>query len=192
MADISKEYVAQVLQHIATMLELKGENVFKIRAYQNAARAMETFGGNLQQAVGEGTIGNVDGIGKAIADKVTELVVTGNLSYYNILKSEFPPGVFEMFGISGMGPKKIQAVWQKLAIVTMADLEAGCRDGRVAGLRGFGEKTAANILKGIEDSKKHAGRFRVGEITADAEAMLDDLRGHPDVTQVAACGSYRR
>ena len=192
MADISKEYVAQVLEHIATMLELKGENVFKIRAYQNAARAIETFGGNLQKAVGEGTLGNVNGIGKAIAEKVTELVLTGNLSYYNILRAEFPPGIFEMFGISGLGPKKIQAVWQKLGIVSMADLEAGCRDGRVAELRGFGEKTAANILKGIEDSKKHSGRFRVGDIAADAEAMLEDLRAHPDVTRVAACGSYRR
>jgi DNA polymerase (family 10) len=192
MAEISKEYVAEVLQHIATMLELKGENVFKIRAYQNAARAMETLGGNLQQAVGEATLGNVNGIGKAIAEKVTELVLTGNLSYYNILKAEFPPGIFEMFGISGMGPKKIQAVWQQLGITSLADLEAGCRDGKVAALRGFGEKTATNILKGIEDSKKHAGRFRVGDIAADAEAMLDDLRGHPDVTRVAACGSYRR
>jgi DNA polymerase (family X) len=192
MADISKEYVAEVLEHIATMLELKGENVFKIRAYQNAARALETFGGNLQKAVGEGTLGNVNGIGKAIAEKVTELVVTGNLSYYNILKAEFPPGIFQMFGISGMGPKKIQAVWQKLGIVTVADLETGCKDGRVAALRGFGEKTAANILKGIEDAKKHAGRFRVGDIAGDAEAMLDDLRHHPDVTRVAACGSYRR
>ena len=192
MAEISKEYVAQVLEHIATMLELKGENVFKIRAYQNAARAMETFGGNLQKAVGEGTLATVPGIGKAIAEKLTELVVTGNLSYYNILKAEFPPGIFEMFGIPGMGPKKIQAVWQKLGIVSIADLEAGCKDGRVAALRGFGEKTAANILKSIEDTKKHAGRFRVGEIAADAEEMLDDLRGHPDVTRVAACGSYRR
>ena len=192
MAEISKEHVAQVLEHIATMLELKGENVFKIRAYQNAARAMETFGGNLQKAVGEATLATVPGIGKAIAEKITELVVTGNLSYYNILKAEFPPGIFDMFGIPGMGPKKIQAVWQKLGIVAIADLEAGCKDGRVAGLRGFGEKTAANILKAIEDTKKHSGRFRVGDIAADAEEMLDDLRGHPDVTRVAACGSYRR
>lgn len=192
MAEITKDHVAEVLEHIATMLELKGENVFKIRAYQNAARAMETFSGNLQQAVGEGTLAKVDGIGKAIAEKVTELVITGNLSYYNILKAEFPPGVFEMFGISGMGPKKIQAVWQKLDITTVADLEAGCKDGRVAALKGFGEKTAANILKSIEDSKKHAGRFRVGDVAADAEEMLDDLRSHPDVTRVAACGSYRR
>jgi DNA polymerase (family X) len=87
MAEITKDYVAEVLEHIATMLELKGENVFKIRAYQNAARAMETYSGSLQQAVGESKLAEIDGVGKAIADKITELVLTGNLSYYNILKA---------------------------------------------------------------------------------------------------------
>jgi DNA polymerase (family 10) len=192
MAEITKDQVAEMLEHIATMLELKAENVFKVRAYLNAARAMETFSGNLQQAVGEGKLADISGIGKAIAEKITELVVTGNLSYYNILKAEFPPGIFDMFGISGMGPKKIQAVWQKLGITTVEDLEAGCKDGRVAALRGFGEKTAVNILKGIEDKKKHAGRYLLGDIAGDAEAMLDELRGLPVVTRVAACGSFRR
>lgn len=192
MAEMNKDSVAEILTQIATMLELKGENVFKIRAYQNAARAMETFSGNLAQVVGEGKLAEVPGIGKAIAEKVTELVVTGNLSYYNILKAEFPPGIFDMFGVMGMGPKKIAAVWEKLGITSVAELEAGCKDGRVAGLRGFGEKTATNILKAIEDQKKHAGRFRMGEIAGDAEQMLDDLRSLPDVTRVAACGSYRR
>lgn len=192
MAEITKDYVAEVLEHIATMLELKGENVFKIRAYQNAARAMETYSGSLQQAVGESKLAEIDGVGKAIADKITELVLTGNLSYYNILKAEFPPGIFDMFSISGMGPKKIQTVWQKLNITTVPDLEAGCKDGRVAGLRGFGEKTAVNILKAIEDQKKHAGRFRLGDVAADAEAMIEELRGLPMVSRVAACGSFRR
>jgi DNA polymerase (family 10) len=91
-----------------------------------------------------------------------------------------------------MGPKKVHAVWKELSITTVPELEKGCRDGRVAGLKGFGEKTAANILKGIEDHKKHAGRFRLGDIAADAERMLDDLRSHPEVLRVAACGSYRR
>lgn len=192
MAEITKDQVAEMLEHIATMLELKGENVFKIRAYQNAARAMETFSGNLPEAVGQGKLAEISGIGKAIAEKITELVITGNLSYYNILKVEFPPGIFDMFGIVGMGPKKIQTVWQKLGITSVADLEAGCKDGRVAALKGFGEKTATNILKAIEDRKKHAGRFRLGDIAADAEAMLDELRSLPDVNRVAACGSYRR
>ena len=157
MAEISKEHVAQVLEHIATMLELKGENVFKIRAYQNAARAMETFGGNLQKAVGEATLATVPGIGKAIAEKITELVVTGNLSYYNILKAEFPPGIFDMFGIPGMGPKKIQAVWQKLGIVAIADLEAVSAVDRLD-VEDVASRHPENALHGSRDVFVHAVR----------------------------------
>jgi DNA polymerase (family 10) len=192
MPDVTKDQVAEMLEDIATMLELKGENVFKIRAYKNAARAIETFSGSLRQTAGEGKFADLEGIGEAIAEKITEFVQTGQLAYHSNLKAEFPPGIFDMFGIPGMGPKKIQAVWHKLDVTTLAGLEAACRDGRVAELPGFGEKTAANILKGIEDRKKHAGRFRLGDIAADAEQMLDDLRSHPDVIRVAVCGSYRR
>jgi DNA polymerase (family 10) len=192
MPEVTKDQVAELLEEIATMLDLKGENVFKIRAYQNAARAIETFPGNLRQAATDQKLADIEGIGKAIAEKIGEFVLTGALPYYTALKAEFPPGIFDLFGISGMGPKKIQAVWHELNITTIPDLEAGCKDGRVAGLRGFGEKTAANILKGIEDRKKHAGRFRLGDIAADAGQMLDDLRAHPDVARVAICGSYRR
>ncbi len=174
------------------MLELKGENPFKIRAYRNATRAIENFSGNLRQSAEAGKLSDTDGIGDAIAEKITELVTTGTLEYHTKLKAEFPPGLFDMFEINGLGPKKIHAVWKELSITSVAELEKGCRDGRVAGLKGFGEKTAANILKGIEDLKKHAGRFRIGDIAADAEEMLDDLRSHPEVLRVAACGSYRR
>ena len=192
MPEVSKDQVADTLEDIAMMLELKGENPFKIRAYRNATRAIETFAGNLRQAAEAGKLGDIEGVGKAIAEKITELVTTGTLEYHTTLKAEFPPGLFDMFEITGMGPKKIQAVWKELSITTVGELEAGCKDGRVAGLKGFGEKTAANILKGIEDRKKHAGRFRMGDIAADAERMLDDLRSHPEVLRVAACGSYRR
>jgi DNA polymerase (family 10) len=181
-----------VLEDIAMMLELKGENVFKVRAYRNAARAIESFGGNLRDAAREEKLSELEGIGTAIAEKIHDLVLTGKLPYHDELKAEFPPGIFEIAGIAGMGPKKIQAVWHELGVTTLANLESACRDGRVAGLPGFGEKTAANILKAIEDRKKHAGRFLLGDIAADAERMLDELRRHPDVIRVSICGSYRR
>ncbi|MEO6742657.1 MAG: DNA polymerase/3'-5' exonuclease PolX [Chthoniobacteraceae bacterium] len=192
MPEVSKDQIADTLEDIAMMLELKGENPFKIRAYRNATRAIETFTGNLRATADAGTFSEVEGIGDAIAEKITTLVTTGALEYHTNLKAEFPPGLFDMFDISGMGPKKIQAVWKELSITSVEELEKGCKDGRVAGLKGFGEKTAANILKGIEDRKKHAGRFRLGEIAANAERMLDDLRSHPEVIRVAACGSFRR
>jgi DNA polymerase (family 10) len=192
MPQLSKDEIVDILEHIGQLLELKGELVFKVRAYQNAARAIESFGGHLAQMAEEGRLGEIDGVGKAIAEKVTALLQTGSLPYYEELKAEFPPGIFEMAELQGIGPKKIKALWEKLGTTTITDLEAACHDGRVAKLSGFGQKTADNILAAIEARKKHAGRFRMGEIAHDAEAMLDDLREHPAVTRVSVCGSYRR
>jgi DNA polymerase (family 10) len=192
MALLTKDQIADTLESIAQMLELKGENVFKIRAYQNAARALEAYPGDLVAAAGENRLGDIAGIGKAIADKITELVVTGHLAYYETLKAEFPPGVFEMFDLQGIGPKKIKALWEKLGVTTIAELEEASKDGRVAGLTGFGKKTADNILVAIQSRAKHAGRFRLGEIAPEAERLLAELKDLPNVLQAAVAGSYRR
>src|SRR5205085_9980314 len=123
----TKDQIADVFENIAQMLELKGENVFKIRAYTNAARALETYAGDLTTAVAESRLGDIPGVGKAIADKVTELVATGQLAYYEALKAEFPPGIFEMFELQGLGPKKIKALWDKLGVTTVPELEKACK-----------------------------------------------------------------
>jgi DNA polymerase (family 10) len=192
MPQVTKDAVIDMLEAIAQMLELKGENIFKIRAYSNAARALETYTGDFMKAVGESTLTKIPGIGKAIADKITEVVVTGRLEYFETLKAEFPPGVFEMFDLQGIGPKKIKTLWDELGIVTIAALQQACEDGRIAALRGFGQKTADNILKSIQSRQKHAGIFRLGEIAPEAEALLQELRELPDVSQVGIAGSYRR
>ena len=192
MAQLNKEQIAEVFESIAQMLELKGENVFKIRAYTNAARALEIYTGDITAAVGEGRLDEIPGVGKAIADKITELVATGQLAFFERLKAEFPPGIFEMFEVQGLGPKKIKALWDKLGIITIADLEKGCGDGRIADLAGFGKKTAANILLAIQARAKHAGRYRIGVIAGDAEQMVADLRELPEVFQATIAGSYRR
>src|ERR1700678_3914131 len=186
----TKDQIADLLESIARMLELKGENIFKIRAYTNAARAVETYPGDLAVAAAENRLGDIHGIGRAIADKLTELIVTGRLVYYEKLKDEFPSGIFEMFELQGLGPKKIKALWEILGITTVAELEAASKDGRVAELAGFGKKTADNILAAIQSRAKHAGRFRLGEIAGDAEQMREDLKGLDDVFQVCVAGSY--
>ncbi len=192
MAQISKEGIIEILESIGRLLELKGEIVFKIRAYTNAARALETFSGDLEQLSKEERLGEIDGVGKAIAEKITEMLETGKLGFYERLKAEFPAGLFELFELQGLGPKKIRALWDKLGITSVAELEAACNDGRVATLAGFGEKTAANITAAIASRAKHAGRFRLGEIAGEAEQMLAELKELPEVGLVSLAGSYRR
>ncbi len=192
MAQITKEQVADTLESVGKLLELKGENLFKIRAYTNAARALETFSGDLFKLVAENRLGEIAGIGKAIAEKITELVATGQLAYYEILKAEFPPGLFELFELQGLGPKKIKVMWDQLGVTSIAELQAACKDGRIAALAGFGKKTATNLAAAIESRAKYAGRFRLGDIASDAERMLEELRDQPDVFQAAIAGSYRR
>ena len=189
---MTKEEIGAVLEAITQLLELKGENPFKIRAYQNAARAVETYSGNLETAAREGKLTEIPGIGAAIAEKITLLVLTGRLPYYEELKAEFPEGIFEMFELMGLGPKKIRAIYEKLGISTLDALEAACKDGRVAELAGFGAKTACNILASLEQRQSVAGSFLLGAVADAAETLYDDLRGHPDVSQAAIGGSYRR
>ncbi len=192
MAQLSKDELIDILEQIAQLLELKGEVVFKVRAYQNAARALETFPGNLAQLATEGRLGEIEGVGKAIAEKLTTLLQTGTLPYFEELKAEFPPGLFELFELQGLGPKKVKALWEKLGVTSIATLTEAVNDGRVAELPGFGKKTADNLVAAIEARAKHAGRFRLGDISPAAQGLLEDLRLHPDVTRVNVCGSYRR
>jgi len=189
---MTKDDIADILESIAQLLDLKGENPFKIRAYTNAARAIETYAGDFMQMARDKRLEEIDGIGKSIAEKISELAITGELPFYNELKAKFPPGLFDLFELQGLGGKKIKALYDKLNIASLESLEKACNDGTVAALPGFGEKTAVNILKSIEQRKSHAGQFRLGDVAHDAEQIADDLREHPDVIQVAVAGSYRR
>lgn len=189
---MTKDEVGEVLESITQLLELKGENPFKIRAYQNAVRAIETYSGNLEVAAQEGRLTEIPGIGAAIAEKITTLLATGTLPYYDELKAEFPAGIFDLFELIGLGPKKIRALYEQLGIASLETLEAACKDGRVANLSGFGAKTAANILQAIEQRKSVAGSFLLGSAAVLAEELYDDLRSLPDVSQAAIAGSYRR
>ena len=186
------EDVVEVLDHLAQLLELRGENLFKIRAYQRAARALETVSEPLELLVKERRLGTVEGIGKAIEEKVTELVTTGKLSSYEELVASFPATLFELFELQGLGAKKIKVLYDELGVSSIADLKAACESGKIAQLAGFGEKSAANFLKAIIFHEEHAGLFRVDQVTPLADLLLKDLRNHPDVAQCQAAGSFRR
>jgi DNA polymerase (family 10) len=180
------------LVNIATLLELKGENPFKTRAYLNAARTIETLSEPLDKVVAEARLADIKGIGDALQKKITELVTTGRLQYYEELKAATPPGLVAMLEIPGLGPKKIKALHDELGIETVERLEQACKEGQIAGLKGFGEKTQTNILEGINRRRAYASRHLVSEALPRAEALLEALRSHPDVTRCSAAGSLRR
>lgn len=189
---MTKSEIAVVLEEIATLLELKDENPFKIRAYANAARSIETFGGNLSDLKNEEALAKIPGIGKAIAAKVKELAETGSLEYLKELRAEFPAAILELFSIPGLGAKKIKALYEKLHISSIEQLQKACESGRVAELAGFGETTQTKICEAIARRTQHAGSFQLGQITPEAETLRRDLTAHPDVLIVDLAGSYRR
>ena len=192
MLQKSKEEVIELLESIARLLELKGENVFKIRAYTNAVRTLETFSGDFAALVGQARLGEIGGIGSALEEKITQFATTGILPYFESLKAEFPQTLFDLFELQGLGPKKIKALWEELDVTTVEALEAACKDGRVAALKGFGAKTATNILKSIEVRQQYAGSFRLGDIAAEAEKLLQELKDLEWTLQASLAGSYRR
>lgn len=155
---MDKDQVADILVDIGLLLELTGENPFKTRAYQNAARTIQQLNEPLVTIVAEVRLGEIKGIGEALQQKITELVTTGKLEYYEKLKASIAPGLREMLEIPGLGPKKIKAMLDKLGIDSIEKLEAACKAGTVADLAGFGEKTAANILAGIERKRTYASK----------------------------------
>ena len=189
---MDKNQVADILAEIGTLLELKGENPFKTRAYGNAARTIEGLNEPLAKLVAEKRLGEIKGIGEALEQKITELVETGKLKYYEELKASIPPGMMEMLEIPGLGPKKIQALNKNLGVDSVEKLEAACKSGKVAELDGFGEKTQANILEGIERKRTYASKHLLSDALVAADPLLDDLREHPDVIRCSAAGSLRR
>ncbi len=189
---MDKEKVAEILSEIGTLLELKGENPFKTRAYANAARTLESFGEPLDKLVAEKRLGEIKGIGEALEQKITELVTTGKLAYYEDLKASIPPGLVEMLNIPSLGPKKIQALNKKLGVDSVEKLEAACKSGQVAALDGFGEKTQINLLEGIARRRMYAEKHLLADALRVAEPLLESLRSHPDVIRRSAAGSLRR
>lgn len=189
---MDKEKVAEVLVEIGTLLELKGENPFKTRAYHNGARVIEALNEPLAKVVAEKRLGELKGIGDALQQKITELVETGKLKYYDELKASIAPGLVEMLDIPGLGPKKIQALNKHLGVDSVEKLEAACKAGQVAELDGFGEKTQANLLEGIERKRQYASKYRLADALTAAEPLLEALRQHPDVVRCSTAGSLRR
>ena len=190
---MTKTEIASVLTDIGTLLELKGENPFKIRAYQAGARVLEGLGEEeIGQRVKAETLDEVKGIGEALAQKISELHQTGRLEFYEKLKASVPEGLVEILSIPGLGAKKVRALQDKLGVDTIAKLRAACDEGKVAALEGFGEKTQEKILAGIRNREAYGRRHLWLKAYEASEPILAGLRKLPDVQQVESCGSLRR
>ena len=190
--DMNREEMAGVLEKIALLLELKGENPFKVRAYRQGAEVVLAMEEDVVELAKNDDLKGIKGIGEALRDKLGEMAKTGKLEFYEKLKEEFPPTIFDLFEVQGLGPKKIKALYDELGVVSLEKLKAACLEGRVATLAGFGEKTQAKILDGINANETFADRFLLGRIGIVVEGILEMLRMHPEISIVAVAGSYRR
>jgi len=189
---VAPKDVIRILEEIGVLLELKGESPFKSSAYANAARRLATLDEDFEDLVRRGDLRSVKGIGDALSKKITELITTGRLEYYETLKASVPPGHLEMLRIPGLGPRKIRALHEKLAIVTLGELEYACLENRLVELPGVGARTQQKILTGIEHLKRYKERHLSSEALEAAEPLLAKLLAHPGVVEASLAGSLRR
>jgi DNA polymerase (family X) len=189
---MDKHEVAQVLENISILMQIKGENLFKIRAYENAARTIGMLDESLAALVQEDKLKEVKGIGNTLAGQIAELVTTGCLEFYEELRRSVPPGLFDLLKIPGLGPKKVKALFDNVSISTIGELEYACIENRLLDLPGFGKKTQDKILQGITYIKQYQGQFLISDILPVAERLIESLRKHPAVIRAELGGSLRR
>jgi DNA polymerase (family 10) len=189
---MDKKDVGRTLEEIASFLELKGENPFRIRAYRTAGRAIAAYPRDLDRALSTGELAEIRGVGPALLELVRELLQTGRCRVLEDLRDEVPPGLVEMLQISGLGVAKVRQIHDSLHLETLADLEEAARDGRLATLPRFGKKTAENVIKGIEFLRQTTAFRLFYHARAEARALADVLGTMPGVGRVVVAGSVRR
>jgi DNA polymerase (family 10) len=184
--------IAAVLNEISQLLELAGENPFKIRAFAQGARTIETQDRPAAELIHSGELARIKGIGATLSQQITDLVRDGETALHRDLKQRFPEGIREMLRVPGLGPKKVRELLERLNIRSLGELEYACHENRLAVLPGFGAKSQNNIIRGIEHQKTFQGRFLFGEAYPQAKGLLDRLTKHPAALRGAVAGSLRR
>lgn len=184
--------IAEVFGQIAALLEIKGDNPFKVRAYQRASDAVRSLGQELSDLYDESGIPKISGVGSSIATKIEELLQTGECSAHQDLLAEFPETVFDMLEVPGVGPKTVKLLLERKAIANLEDLEQAARAGELRDVPGMGEKTEQEIVRGIENLRRYAERTNLGVAWEVAAALMDRLRAEAPVDRMEAAGSLRR
>ncbi len=191
METIKNKQIAQVLNEIADILEMKEEK-FKPIAYRKAAREIESFPKSVSSIDDINELKEIPGVGDSIAKKIMEISNTGTCNYCEQLKKQIPADVVNLTRIEGVGPKTIKRLYDELGVKTVKDLEKAAENKKIRNLEGFGEKTEKNILKGIRSFRKRSTRFMLGEALAYAEKVINQLRDHDNTVKVEVAGSIRR
>lgn len=184
--------LADTFNLIADLLEIKGEVIYKILAYRKAADSLNNLGRDVNEVWRAGELTEIPGVGKAIAEKIDELLTTGQLSFLEKLKAEVPASLVDLLKVPDVGPKKAAIFWKQLGVTGLPELEAAARAGKLRGLPGLGEKSEARILAGIEALSRRSGRTPLGKAWPAAQELLTWLRALPGVEAAEAAGSLRR
>ncbi len=189
---MKNQLVADILYQIADLLDLKGEIFFKTRAYRQAAQTIEVLNEDIEVVSQENRLQEIQGIGEALAKKIKEIVETDRLEYFERLKKEIPEGLLSMLNISGLGPKRVAALYQNLGIKTIDELRQACLDGKLRNIEGFGEITELNILRGIQLMEKTSGRVLLNVAYDDGEGYISYLQRCNKIKRLSIAGSLRR
>ncbi len=184
--------IARIFNQLADLLEIKRDNLFKIRAYRRAAQSLENFSGDLEKFVQEERLREISGVGKDLSEKIKEFIIKGKISSFEELKKEIPETVMKMLEIPGVGPKTAKVLYEKAGIKTIERLEKMAREHKLSELPGLKEKTEENIIRGIELLKKGRERMNLGTAMSIAESILEALRKFPGVKKISLAGSLRR
>ncbi len=184
--------IARILDEMGTLLEVRGENPFRCRAYHNAAQALKTLPSDLSEMLADGSLAEVPGIGSTILSKITQLATTGHLPAFEKLKESTPSGLVALLRVPGLGPKKIKLLHEELQVASLADLREAGRLGKIAGLKGFGAKTEAKILEGIDFLESVGDRILQSTARRLIAPIFASVQSHPGVIRAEICGSLRR
>jgi DNA polymerase (family X) len=188
---MEKKSVPQILEEIGALLEIKGENPFKSRAYYNAAKTLSGID-DLDEVIKEKKLKEIKGIGETLSGNIEEYVKTGRMNYFEELVKQVPESLLELLQIPNLGPKKIKVLFDDLGITNVGELEYACKENHLVSLPGFGEKTQEKILRGIEFVKRHKGEYLVGDVYPLAYGIKEKLQAVAKGSAVEVCGSIRR
>ena len=188
---MAEKSIPQILEEIGALLEIKGENPFKSRAYYNAAKTLSSID-DLDEVIKEKKLKEIKGIGETLSGNIAEYAETGRMAYFEELKHTVPESLLELLQIPNLGPKKIKVLFDDLGITNVGELEYACKENHLVSLPGFGEKTQEKILRGIEFVKRHKGEYLVGDVYSLAYGIKEKLQAVTKGSSVEVCGSIRR